>query len=153
MPVLHQSVTYSDEGIDLAGWRSPLRQEFSTGVSTIASSPSRADGVRGSLQAWDPVRQELAWEIPLHGYWNPGTMTTAGNLVFQGRADGNFVAYDANSGEELWMFDLGLGISAPPNHLCDQRAPVRRAARRLGWIAGRVRGRARRIPRLGLRGS
>ncbi len=114
MPVLHQSVTYSDEGIDLAGWRSPLRQEFSTGVSTIASSPSRADGVRGSLQAWDPVRQELAWEIPLHGYWNPGTMTTAGNLVFQGRADGNFVAYDANSGEELWMFDLGLGISAPP---------------------------------------
>ena len=67
-----------------------------------------------SLQAWDPVRRKLAWEVPLDGFWNPGTMTSAGNLVFQGRADGNFVAYDATSGAELWRFNVGLGISAPP---------------------------------------
>ena len=41
-------------------------------------------------------------------------MTTAGNLVFQGRADGNFVAHDARTGAELWRANLGLGISAPP---------------------------------------
>lgn len=41
-------------------------------------------------------------------------MTSAGNLVFQGRADGNFVAYDATSGKELWRFHVGSGISAPP---------------------------------------
>jgi quinohemoprotein ethanol dehydrogenase len=41
-------------------------------------------------------------------------MTSAGNLVFQGRADGNFVAYDATSGTELWRFNVGAGISAPP---------------------------------------
>jgi quinohemoprotein ethanol dehydrogenase len=41
-------------------------------------------------------------------------MTTAGNLVFQGRADGAFVAYRADTGEELWRTELGLGIQAPP---------------------------------------
>ena len=45
---------------------------------------------------------------------NPGTMTTAGNLVFQGRVNGELVAYDATSGKVLWIFDTGLGISAPP---------------------------------------
>ncbi len=131
LPVIHQANTYSDEGIDLDNWRSPQRQEFSTGVSTLGSGPSRADGVRGSLQAWDPVRQQLAWEIPLHGYWNPGTMTTAGSLVFQGRVDGGFAAYDAVSGDELWTFDLGLGISAPPiTYAIDGRQYV---ALLIGW--------------------
>jgi quinohemoprotein ethanol dehydrogenase len=41
-------------------------------------------------------------------------MTTAGNLVFQGRIDGTFVAYRADTGEELWATDLGLDITAPP---------------------------------------
>ena len=34
--------------------------------------------------------------------WNGGTLTTAGNLVFQGTADGRFVAYNATTGEKLW---------------------------------------------------
>jgi len=50
----------------------------------------------------------------LPGVWNPGTLTTAGNLVFQGRADGTFHAYRADNGEHLWKTDLGTGISAPP---------------------------------------
>ena len=41
-------------------------------------------------------------------------MTTAGNLVFQGRTDGRFVAYNAKSGEVLWNFETGLGISGAP---------------------------------------
>ncbi len=67
----------------------------------------------GTLQAWDPVTQKRVWEVrwPV---WNPGTLTTAGDLVFQGRADGDFVAYDARTGEELWRTQLGLGIAAPP---------------------------------------
>ncbi len=34
--------------------------------------------------------------------WNGGTLTTAGNLVFQGTADGRLVAYNAATGEKLW---------------------------------------------------
>lgn len=54
------------------------------------------------------------WKQDLPPQWNPGTMTTAGNLVFEGRADGHFVAYRATDGEILWDIDLGVGISAPP---------------------------------------
>jgi quinohemoprotein ethanol dehydrogenase len=67
-----------------------------------------------SLQAWDPVRQRLVWEVMTPGLFNPGTLTTAGNLVFQGRVDGTLRAYAADTGKELWQSNLGLGISAPP---------------------------------------
>jgi quinohemoprotein ethanol dehydrogenase len=75
---------------------------------------SRKDGLVGSLQAWDPVRQRLAWEIPLEGLFDPGTLTTAGNLVFHGRSDGTFRAYAADTGRPLWQSNVGLGICAPP---------------------------------------
>ena len=68
----------------------------------------------GTLQAWDPVRQQQVWEIPADGVWNAGTLTTASNLVFQGRADGHLLAYNAETSEQLWDIQLGLGISAPP---------------------------------------
>jgi quinohemoprotein ethanol dehydrogenase len=60
------------------------------------------------------VKQEAAWIVEQDHPWNAGTLTTAGNLVFQGRYDGIFLAYDATTGEEVWSYDLGLGISAPP---------------------------------------
>ena len=46
--------------------------------------------------------------------WNPGTLATAGNLVFHGRAEGALYAYDASTGSTLWEYPLGLGIAAPP---------------------------------------
>jgi quinohemoprotein ethanol dehydrogenase len=116
-PAIHTSFTFSDNGINLGAWQSPDWKR-GTGVTaanaTSGSGSTRPDGVLGSLQAWDPVRRRIAWEIPLDGLWNPGTMTSAGNLVFQGRADGNFVAYNATTGAELWRFHVGAGISAPP---------------------------------------
>ena len=41
-------------------------------------------------------------------------LTTAGNLVLQGRADGILAAYRATDGKQLWEFDTGTGIMAPP---------------------------------------
>ena len=41
-------------------------------------------------------------------------MATGGNLVFQGRGDGKFIAYQAKDGKKLWEFDAKHGISAPP---------------------------------------
>ena len=70
--------------------------------------------IAGSLQARDPVINTVAWEVPMYGVGNAGTMTTAGNLVYQGRVDGTLRAYNATTGEELWQYDAGLGISAPP---------------------------------------
>jgi quinohemoprotein ethanol dehydrogenase len=41
-------------------------------------------------------------------------LTTAGNLVFQGTADGRFVAYNAKTGEKLWESSTGTGVVAGP---------------------------------------
>ncbi len=41
-------------------------------------------------------------------------MVTAGGLVFRGAPDGNFLALDAQTGEELWRFQTGFGADAPP---------------------------------------
>ena len=112
-PAVHNVYSFADGGFDLATWRMK-NWHAGMGVAYQVVASSREDGLFSTLQAWDPVRQRLAWEIPLPGPVNPGTMTTAGNLVFQGRADGAFVAYRADTGEELWRTELGLGIQAPP---------------------------------------
>jgi alcohol dehydrogenase (cytochrome c) len=43
-----------------------------------------------------------------------GTLSTAGNLVFNGAIDGGFYALDAKTLQELWSFNAGTGINAPP---------------------------------------
>jgi mono/diheme cytochrome c family protein len=70
---------------------------------------------RGSLLAWDPVANEKVWEHAFEGEGRyGGTLSTAGNLVFQGNADVEFVAYNAETGEQLWDFDPQTGVTAGP---------------------------------------
>ncbi|WP_169054293.1 PQQ-binding-like beta-propeller repeat protein, partial [Nitratireductor sp. XY-223] len=68
----------------------------------------------GQLLAWDPVRQKEVWRAEYVSPWNGGTLTTAGNLVFQGTADGRFIAYNAATGEVLWQTPVGSGVVAAP---------------------------------------
>lgn len=68
----------------------------------------------GHLLAWDPVAQKERWRAPYVVMWNGGTLTTAGNLVFQGTADGRFVVYSADKGAKLWQVNVGTGIIASP---------------------------------------
>ncbi len=129
IPAIHLTMMFSDEGIDLESWQPGPRQ--GAGVRATSVGSPRSDGASGSLLAWDPVRQQLAWEVPLTGLWNAGTMTSAGNLVFQGRTDGAFAAHSAQTGETLWTFDMGSGISAPPiTYMIDGRQYV---ALLVGW--------------------
>jgi len=69
---------------------------------------------RGHLLAWDPIAQKERWRVQYKDIWNGGTLTTAGNLVFQGTADGRFVAYSADKGEKLWEVAVGTGVIAAP---------------------------------------
>lgn len=68
----------------------------------------------GHLLAWDPIAQKERWRVPYVVMWNGGTLTTAGNLVFQGTADGRFIAYSADKGAKLWEVNLGTGVIASP---------------------------------------
>jgi len=68
----------------------------------------------GELLAWNPVTQRAAWHANYPTAVGGGVLATAGNLVFQGRADGVLAAYRATDGKQLWSFDAGTGIMAPP---------------------------------------
>ena len=70
--------------------------------------------VRGYVSAWDPIKQEEVWRIQHAGSWNGGMLTTAGNLIFQGTSGGEFKAYRADNGEELWAAEAQTGVVAPP---------------------------------------
>ena len=70
--------------------------------------------IPGMLIAWDPVSQSEKWSVPHDVAFNGGILTTAGNLVFQGDADGVFSAYRATDGERLWSIATGSAISAAP---------------------------------------
>ncbi len=76
----------------------------------LASMPAPT----GELLAWDPVAQRAAWKATYPVAEGGGVLATAGNLVFQGRADGILAAYRATDGKQLWQFDAGTGIMAPP---------------------------------------
>jgi alcohol dehydrogenase (cytochrome c) len=61
--------------------------------------------------AWDPVNKRKAWSIPEANMWASGAMSTAGGLVFYGNLQGEFKAVDAKTGEQLWKFLVGTGIT------------------------------------------
>jgi quinohemoprotein ethanol dehydrogenase len=92
--------------------RSERGFNLGTEMNVFAAFPPEA--ASGHLLAWDPVRQREAWRIP-HGLpWNGGVLSTAGNLVFQGTADGRFVAYRADDGWPLWVDHTETGVIAAP---------------------------------------
>jgi len=70
--------------------------------------------VRGYLKAWDPIQQKEVWSVEQGGAWNGGVLTTAGGLVFEGNATGQFNAYNASTGATLWSFAAQGGIIASP---------------------------------------
>jgi PQQ-dependent dehydrogenase (methanol/ethanol family) len=89
-----------------------------TGLNSLPADPkARAamkNAFRGELIAWDPVKQKEVWRAEHKGPWNGGTLATAGNLVFQGTADGHFNAYDAASGKPLWSSQTYTATLAGP---------------------------------------
>ena len=119
MPMAHSPVTglfyvpSNEWGMDI--WNEPIT--YKKGAAYLGSGftikPNYEDHI-GSLKAIDPDTGELKWEFkndaPLWG----GVMTTAGGLVFTGTPEGKFIAFDDESGEELWSFQTGSGIVGQP---------------------------------------
>lgn len=107
--------------IPAAGWK-PSKIGFNVGMDTANNAMPADNAVReaakkatkGVLIAWDPVAQKERWRVTLGGPWNGGVLATAGGLVFQGNAMGNFVAYDSASGKNLWSFEAQTGVVAAP---------------------------------------
>jgi quinohemoprotein ethanol dehydrogenase len=73
--------------------------------------------VRELIRAWDPVAEKVVWEHEtssgIRGY-DGGVMSTAGNLVFQGRGSGELWVYAADTGRVLKVIKTGSHIMAAP---------------------------------------
>ncbi len=73
--------------------------------------------VRELIRAWDPQTQQTVWEHEtssgMRGY-DGGIMSTAGNLVFQGRGTGELWVYAADTGRVLKVLRTGSHIMAAP---------------------------------------
>jgi len=68
-----------------------------------------------TLVAYDPVKQEIRWRVPVGNGRYGGTMSTASNLLFQVVPDGRLIAYSAEKGERLLELPTGLknGMGPP----------------------------------------
>ena len=84
------------------------------------------EGQHFALLAWDPVTQKERWRNTGGGAVGGGTVTTAGNLVFQVIPDGRFVAYSADKGEKLLEIQTGLrgGMAPPITYMLDGKQYV-----------------------------
>ncbi|WP_260326463.1 PQQ-dependent methanol/ethanol family dehydrogenase [Glaciimonas immobilis] len=72
------------------------------------------DDYIGALRAINPKTGKIVWEIKNNAPLWGGVMTTAGGLVFYGTPEGFLKAVDATTGKELWKFQTGSGVVAPP---------------------------------------
>ncbi len=92
----------------------PQAGGFQLGPISILGVKQDENDDTGSLLAWDPVQQKPVWRVQHAALWNGGALATAGNVVFQGTADGQFAAYDALTGAKLWSQGAGGGVIASP---------------------------------------
>jgi len=73
--------------------------------------------VREMLRAWDPVAQKTVWEAEtssgVRGY-DGGVLSTGGNLVIQGRGNGDLCIYAADTGRLIKAIQTGSHIMAAP---------------------------------------
>src|SRR3989454_9364986 len=69
----------------------------------------------GTFNAIDSKTKKIGWQhkTPYRIGGGGGSTVTAGGLVFRGDPDGNFLALDAKTGQELWRFQTRLGAGAP----------------------------------------
>ena len=128
-------------GVDLAA--TSLPQDPKVKASIMAS-------LKGFISAWDPVAGREVWRAEHSGPWNGGLLSTAGNLVFQGTASGEFIAYRASDGAKLWSHPTQTGvIAAPMTFAVDGRQFVTVLA---GWggafplVAGELAFKSGRLP-------
>ena len=75
------------------------------GAAERAPLQAQANAIEKAwLTAWDPVRQQVAWQVELPRHGNGGVFVTASDLVFEGTTRQTFAAFDARNGRMLWEF-------------------------------------------------
>ena len=85
-------------------------QFFNAGSQRSVPSPSS----KPHIAAYDPVTGKKHWTHETKGLNVSSLMSTGGGLIFGGDLFGNAWALDARTGEKLWSFNMGGGVSNKP---------------------------------------
>ena len=113
-----------------SGTRDPRRRPAWTchgGGRQSRANPAfkKEDEGYGAIRALDPKTGEKKWDFKMVNYTESGVLSTAGDLVFGGGMEGNFVALDARTGERLWHVNLGgPNASGPISYAVDGKQYV-----------------------------
>jgi quinohemoprotein ethanol dehydrogenase len=99
---------------DTARYFRPIPYIHGEGYGRGGSGTPLGAPINNTFTAIDSRTNKIVWQQHNQGDQTYGAMSTAGGLVFKGQADGNLVALDAKTGNELWRFQTGWGIYAPP---------------------------------------
>jgi glucose dehydrogenase len=115
------SVDEANQRVFVAGIHAPIKytlhetpaKDGKPAIRYAASEPTK-DPRWGLLSAIDLATGKIAWQNktaqPLIG----GVLATAGGILFTGEGDGNFNAYNSQTGEMLWQAKSEFGVNAPP---------------------------------------
>ena len=95
---------------------SGVPQKYHEGHDFLGSIyvPAKGEKTAGAMRAFDPFTGEKKWEFP---YFSPpwgGALATAGHVVFGGDSEGNFIAFEAETGRVIWHIQLGAAIYSSP---------------------------------------
>jgi alcohol dehydrogenase (cytochrome c) len=93
-----------------------LTQDNRKNANGIINGASRKyiDRNETDIAVADPFTGDIKKKLHVPYPDNSAALTTAGGLLITGFTDGSAVVYDDTSLEELWRFNVGSGINAPP---------------------------------------
>lgn len=107
-----------NHGIEWCGLITPIRQEPREGRTyvggMIVPKPPLQGEARGHIDAFDPVSGAKKWTVNLKYPLTSSLLATAGDVVFTADVEGNFLAYDAKTGAQLYSFNTGSGTRGSP---------------------------------------
>jgi alcohol dehydrogenase (cytochrome c) len=107
-----------NHGIEWCGLITPMRQEPREGrgfvAGTIIPKHPPSGQAYGHINAFDPVTGAKKWTVKMKYPLTSSLLATAGDVLFTADVEGNFLAYDAKTGEQLYSFNTGSGTRGSP---------------------------------------
>jgi quinohemoprotein ethanol dehydrogenase len=112
-------------------------QAFVLGKRYSSNSSATALGapIQSTFTGLDSRTNKIAWQKVEDGAQGYGAVSTAGGLVFRGKVDGNLVAEDAKTGQELWKFQTA-GASVRRRSATNSMEPSTWRWSQAGIVAG-----------------
>jgi alcohol dehydrogenase (cytochrome c) len=80
----------------------------------MAGRAFNSDLYYGGITAFDPVNNKMLAKVSVPVEIRSGVLATAGGLIFTALTEGDVVAYNDDTLEEVWSFNLGTPLKAPP---------------------------------------